>query len=299
MKTPLILDIKGNSLDDGHGIRTVIFLKGCSMRCCWCHNPESQAPEAELSVSPKDCIGCGDCRAVCPTGAASPGHVDREACRKCFRCAQVCPARAYRIMGQERAMEEIVERCLSDKAFYDASGGGVTLSGGEPALYPDWCAALAEQLRAKGISVLLETAGNVPYDALSQMLPPLDAVYYDIKLMDPVLHRRYCGTDNGRILDNFRKLRQDAAEGRVTLLPRTPLIPGITDTEENLAAIAEFYRENGVRRCELLPYNPTWTGKAAALGREVPYELQRHTTPQDGEKLRRCREIFLRAGIEC
>ena len=303
MKRPLVLEIKGNSLDDGPGIRTAIFFKGCPLNCIWCHNPESKRPEAELSVSLQDCIGCGTCETVCPQGAASPkrpGIVDRKKCVKCFACAEHCPPKALTRVGKEADMEEIIKKCLSDKPFYDVSGGGVTLTGGEATLFTEWVGALAGRLAKEGIRVHLETAGQFDYESVKEhLLPYVSSIYMDIKLMDPAKHKEYCGVEDGRILENFKRLLADGEIMGFTLLPRTPLVPGITDTDENLAAIAQFYVENGVKRTELLPYNPTWYGKNDKLGIQLAAPLAGLDHWQSREKIEHCKSIFRKSGIEC
>ncbi len=303
MKVPLITDIRGNSLDDGPGIRTIIFFKGCSLGCTWCHNPETRSIRPELSVSRDECIGCGNCVSVCPQGAISPLHpeiTDRKKCILCFQCTGHCPAKARRRVGVSMTIEEILEICLSDKPFYDVSGGGVTFSGGEPGIFPEWTGELAGKLKENGISVYMETAGCIPYgEVRTYLLPYLSGIYMDIKLMDPELHKRYCGRDNREILENFRYFLEDSEELGYEFLSRTPLIPGITDTEDNLRQIAAFYHTNGVTRTQLLPYNPTWYPKAEKLGIRVGEELSGLHQPQSMEYLQKCRKIFEEAGITC
>lgn len=303
MKAPLILELKGNSLDDGPGIRTAIFFKGCPLSCIWCHNPESKRVEAELSVSLADCIGCGTCESVCPQGAASPrqeGIVDRSKCVRCFSCTEECPPKALQRVGAEYSLEEIVEKCVKDKPFYDVSGGGVTLTGGEATLFPEWVGELSKALKEQGISIHLETCGLFSYDKVKEhMLPHISSIYMDVKIMDPAQHKKYCGASNEVILENFSKLLNDSKEMGFTLLPRTPLVPGITDTDDNLEAISQLYAELGVKKTELLPYNPTWYGKTEKLGIELADELKGVDSWQIEEKLDHCKGIFEQKGIEC
>ena len=303
MEQPLVLELKGNSLDDGPGIRTAIFFKGCPLNCIWCHNPESKHVGPELSVAVEDCIGCGTCVSLCPVGAADlsrPGIVDREKCIYCFLCTQHCPPKGLQEVGKKMDIEEIVRQCVSDKPFYDVSGGGVTLSGGECTLFPEWVGALAKRLTEEGIHVHVETAGLFRYEMVREhLLPYVSSIYMDIKLIDSDLHKRYCGVPNEVILDNFRRLWSDREAMDFTLLPRTPLIPDITDTDENLKAIAAFYREVGVTETELLPYNPTWYGKNRKLGIELAEELKGLDSWQTPEKIARCKSIFEAVGITC
>lgn len=303
MKQPLVLELKGNSLDDGPGIRTAVFFKGCPLRCIWCHNPESKSVEAELSVSLADCIGCGTCRKVCPQGAADaskPGIVDRSKCVSCFTCTESCPPKALQRAGKEMTIEDIVKKCAADKPFYEVSGGGVTLSGGEPTMFTEWVSALARRLTEEGMRVHLETCGMFDYGKVREMLLPyISSIYMDVKIIDRDAHKKYCGVYNDVILDNFRRLVKGSAEMGFSFLPRTPLIPEITDTDENLTAIMQLYKETGITKTELLPYNPTWYGKTEKLGVSVPAELEGITHWQSNEKLEHCKDIFRKEGIEC
>lgn len=303
MNRPLVLELKGNSLDDGPGIRTAVFFKGCPLRCIWCHNPESKSVEAELSVSLADCIGCGTCRKVCPHGAADPskpGIVERSKCVRCFVCTESCPPKALQRAGKEMTIEEIVKKCAADKPFYDVSGGGVTLSGGEPTMFADWTGDLARALTEEGMRVHLETCGMFDYGKVREkLLPYISSIYMDVKIIDRDAHKKYCGVYNDVILDNFRRLVADSAEMGFSFLPRTPLIPEITDTDENLTAIMQLYKETGIKKTGLLPYNPTWYGKTEKLGVSVPAELAGINHWQSSEKLEHCKDIFRREGIEC
>ncbi len=303
MERPLVLELKGNSLDDGPGIRTAVFFKGCPLRCIWCHNPESKSVEAELSVSLADCIGCGTCRKLCPQGAAdpaSPGIIDRTKCVRCFTCAQNCPPKALQRVGEAMPMDEIIRKCAADKPFYDVSGGGVTLTGGEPTMFADWTGELARRLTEEGVRVHIETCGMFSYEKVREkLLPFVSGVYMDVKIIDREKHKKYCGIYNDVILENFRRLVADSEEMGFSFLPRTPLIPDITDTDENLEGIVRLYKETGINKTELLPYNPTWYGKTEKLGVGLADELRGLGSWQSNEKLEHCKDIFRREGIEC
>ena len=303
-KAPLIIDIKGNSLDDGPGIRSVIFFKGCPLACVWCHNPESKKAGVEISYDAPSCIGCGACRDVCRRGALSAGnpfYIDHERCDLCFACAEACPSGALARVGKAMTLSEILERVLPDKPFYDTSGGGVTLSGGEPTLYPEFASELLLALKDQGISTLLETCGHFNPDTFMDLLyPHVDAIYFDIKLMDSAAHKAYCGRTNGRILDNFRHLVEVSRKDGKPLLPRTPLIPGITDTPENIQAIAWFLKGHGIEEASLLSYNPLWHEKSRKLGVDNPYTTDKAMTSfLDRRTLERCKAVFAAAGIQC
>jgi pyruvate formate lyase activating enzyme len=275
---PLIFEIKGNSLDDGPGIRTVVFFKGCPLSCVWCHNPESKRREREISFDGAKCVACDACLKACTEGALdrkNPYYVDREMCTLCGMCVEECPSGALSFVGKAMTVEEIVSVVEKDVPFFNNSGGGVTLSGGEPTLYLDFTMRLAAALRERGIRVLLETCGFFNYEAFIERLHPLlDRVYMDIKIMDPARHNSLCGQPNDVILDNFRKLNRLYREGGIEVLPRVPLIPGLTATEENLTAIAAFLRKEGAPAVGLLRNNPLWLDKGRMIGREAEADTE-------------------------
>lgn len=302
VRTPLILDVKGNSLDDGPGIRSVVFFKGCPLSCLWCHNPESKKTGPEIAFDRGRCVDCGDCRQVCPEKALSrqnPLVLDRNRCTLCFVCLQACPSGALERVGQEMSIEEILEKILPDKPFFEASGGGVTLSGGEPTLFMDFAGKLLEALKGQNIHTLLETCGQFDMDRFMALLyPHLDAVYFDIKLMDQMAHKAYCGVSNHKILDNFSQLFKTAKKDGKRVLPRTPLVPGITDTEKNLSDIAAFLKELNVTQAALLAYNPLWHDKTEKIGAISPYQTDKAMgTFSESIVLEKSREIFSREGI--
>jgi pyruvate formate lyase activating enzyme len=271
LSDPLIFEIKGNSLDDGPGIRTVVFFKGCPLSCVWCHNPESKRRELELSFDKKKCVGCDTCIGLCHEKALdrkSPFFIDRRRCTLCMACVDACPSGALSTVGKPMTVDEIANIIEKDIPFFKNSGGGVTLSGGEPTLFMDFTAHLSAELRKRGISVLLETCGLFNYDAfMERIYPNLDMIFFDIKIINGDDHRRLCGQPNAVILDNFRKLHRMFRDGGIPVLPRVPLIPGRTATEENLSAIAVFLREQSARRVALLQNNPLWFEKNEMLGR--------------------------------
>lgn len=300
---PLIVDIEGNSREDGPGIRSVIFFKGCPLNCLWCQNPESKKIAAELWWDREKCIGCGECIKVCPEGAISGDNlffIDRNLCKLCFRCVEVCPSTALRRVGKEMTVDEIVRKVAGYRPFFETSGGGVTLSGGEPTLSIEFTSALLKMFKEEGIHTLLETAGLFDFEEFeSLLLPHLDMIYFDIKLIDPREHERYCGVYNERILENFLLLQARSRTGDFELIPRTPLIPGITDREPNIQAIADFYSQHQVRKTILLPNNPAWIQKLARMGRRDHFESKDPIRKfYDTEKENSIREYFSRHGIE-
>lgn len=309
-RRPLIAEVKRNALDDGPGIRTTIFFKGCPLRCVWCHNPETKDPGPEIMRVEAECLRCGACVRVCPTGAmreGAPPTRDPFLCRACGRCVDVCPGRGARLVGAYHDPEELADLAALDLPFHRNSGGGVTLSGGEPTLYPRFTERLLLALRARGANVLLETCGYFAWPVFARrILPHLDAVYFDLKLADPAAHARYTGRDNRLVLDNLRRLVTRSVSGGGTpsgasrlpaptltgvprLLVRVPLVPGITATHENLAAIARLLADLGLAEVALLPYNPLWLTKADGLGQTKAYAHDRWMTP---EEERQCAETF-------
>ena len=277
---PLIVDIKRHSLEDGPGIRSVVFFKGCPLRCIFCQNPEAQDPEVEIAFSARECIHCGSCAEACPQGAIDledPGRIHREMCIRCGRCVSACPGKGLRLIGSYYPVEGLAELLLRDLPFYRHSGGGVTLSGGEPTLYPDYLEPLLKRLKARGIHLVLETSGFFDYEVFGEkILPYIDLIYYDIKIADPELHREYIGKTNYRILDNLYRLLQEKG---VEVHPRVPLIPGITATRANLSAIVDLLCEAGAENVSLLPYNPMGIEMAVNLGLPkppIPEAFMRH-----------------------
>ena len=271
MECPLVVDVKRGSTEDGPGLRSVVFFKGCPLRCCFCHNPEAQDPGPEIAFFANRCSHCGACEAACPEGAASleaAGRLDRARCLRCGACATVCPTGALRVVGRRYEPEELADLLLRDRSYYHHSAGGVTLSGGEGTLYPRFVEACLQRVRRYDVPVLLETCGDFDYAAFSRhILPYVDEVYFDVKLADREQHRRYTGRRNDRIIENLRRL---AGERSVRVQPRVPLVPGITATPTNLAAIVDLLIEAGLPSVTLLPYNPLGLSMWEALGRPRP-----------------------------
>lgn len=303
MQAALIFDIKHNSLEDGPGIRSVIFFKGCPLDCIWCQNPESKKVSAELWWEKAKCIDCGDCIKACSVGAISktnPFYIDRSICTLCFDCVEVCPSNAMRRIGNEMSIDEIVSKVLKYKAFFDQSGGGVTLSGGEPTLPTEFTSNLLKRFRKESIHTLIETAGLFDLNKFeSLILPYVDMIYFDIKFIDAFDHSRYCGVSNELILNNFIQLYNRSQVENFKITPRTPLIPGITDKEENILQIMEFYKKHNVTHAVLLSNNPAWIQKLEKTGQE---EIFSKNDPirkfYDIEKENELKSLFLENGIE-
>jgi pyruvate formate lyase activating enzyme len=265
---PLIVEIKRGSHEDGPGIRSVVFFKGCPLRCVFCHSPETQDPNIEIVFSFRECTNCGDCAESCPQGAielSRPQRINREKCIRCGQCAAVCPGDGLRLIGRYYPVDELVEILLRDLPFYRHSNGGVTLSGGECTLYPNYLESLLKSLKTNHVHLVLETCGYFNFEVFKRkILPYIDLVYFDIKIADPEFHQKYTGKSNRKIFDNLHRLLQEKA---AVVHPRIPLIPGITTRRENISAIVEFLCETGARNVTLLPYNPLGIEMAVRLGR--------------------------------
>lgn len=262
--TGTILHLQRLSTEDGPGIRTTVFFKGCPLRCKWCHNPESLTRQPQIQWLENRCIGCHTCLQVCPQGALSLGasgeiRRDRSKCSVCGSCAEACPAEGMELLGKPLGVEELAAELLKDRVYFAKSNGGVTFSGGEPTLQPDFAAALAARLGDQGVPVALDTCGLCPPETLERLLPLVELVLFDLKLMDARQHERWTGASNRLILDNLRRIgRWQVEHPTLRLWVRTPLIPGATATPENLSAISAFLgRELGsqVERWELCAFN--------------------------------------------
>lgn len=252
----IIFDLVRNSYVDGPGIRTTVFFKGCNLRCAWCHNPESQSPGPQLLFYPDKCTGCGKCREKCPNSLQS--------CSLCGKCALYCPNDARELCGREVSPEEVLRELLRDKAYYDASGGGVTFSGGECMLQIDALEALLKLCREAGLHTAVDTAGHVPFAYFEKILPYTDLFLYDIKVMDEAVHRQYTGVGNARILDNLKRLLNLGHP----LWIRIPVIPGVNDSPEEMERIRDFLAASPApEKVELLPYHAMGEHKYAALGK--------------------------------
>jgi len=302
-KRPLVIDVKGNSLDDGPGTRSVVFFKGCPLDCYWCQNPESKRMEAELLFDGEKCVGSGECLKACPEEAIEPGQplrVNRDKCTLCFQCVDVCPSMALERVGREMSIEDIVRKVTPYKPFFKNTGGGVTLSGGEPTLFMDFASRLLKRLREERIHTLVETCGLFNFESFAEkILPHVNLIYMDMKILNHEEHKRWCGVGNEKIVENFLRLHEMWRKGGVEIKPRTPLIPGITDTDEKMRALARFYKEHGITRTALMKNNPTWLNKFEKIG--VKTDIAQNSPIRafyDQAWFDRTRKMFEDEGIE-
>ncbi|MBE5893694.1 MAG: glycyl-radical enzyme activating protein [Lachnospiraceae bacterium] len=289
METGIVFNIQKFSIHDGPGIRTNVFLKGCPLRCLWCHNPEGLEREPELEYEASKCIGCGAC-SVCPEGCHSfsekKGHVfDRTHCIRCGKCAAVCPASALELTGEQYDVERVMEKVMADKLFYDKSGGGMTLSGGEPLFQPRFALALLKEAKNRGIHTVIETSGFASAEVFGSILPYTDLLLMDYKVTGEEAHVKATGVPFAPILANMEL----ANAAGVPIVLRCPIIPGINDMEVHYEAIAELAdRLTVVTKVELEAYHSLGTGKAPRLGKEAGFV----TEPPSKEKMEEIRRYI-------
>lgn len=270
MEKGVVFNIQRYSINDGPGIRTCVFLKGCPLNCQWCHNPESKSPKPELSYSAAKCIGCGKCAAVCPNGChtfADGIHaIDRTSCIACGKCVNECIG-ALEIFGKMMTVDEVIAEAIKDKPFYAESGGGITFTGGEPFAQPKFLLALLKEAKKQELHVCIETSGYVQHEILADAMNYVDVFLFDYKETDAERHAEYTGVRNEKILENLCYLAENGKE----IVLRCPIIPGYNDRDEHFSEIASLAdKYEGITHVDIEPYHPLGKTKAAQIGKEYP-----------------------------
>lgn len=267
----LITNIQKYSIHDGDGIRTTVFFKGCPLKCVWCHNPETQRFEKELQYDKEKCRGCGACAKVCPQAAITMVEgkplLDKSLCNLCGKCEVYCPEGIRESVGQEYPVKALVKEIMKDRMFYEQSGGGVTLSGGEVmAMSSEYIVAIAKELKKEEITLTIDTCGYVPFKKFEAILPYVNTFLYDVKVMDPELHKKYIGVDNQLILENLVKLSEAGAR----IYIRIPTVKEVNGNEKNMLDTIQFLKEHNITPAQvnLLTYHNTGSSKYPKLGME-------------------------------
>lgn len=292
--TIMVSNIQRFSVHDGPGIRTVIFFKGCPLRCIWCQNPETQSTEAEVMQFQEYCIGCKNCIETCPQKAIfiQKGNVkiDRSRCKGCGLCIKKCNAKALKASGKPMYEDDIIQEVLRDRVFYKNTSGGVTLSGGEPMMYPQATTRILKRLKAEGIHTAIETCGYFPTKWVSELKDCCDLLLFDIKHTDPEIHKIYTGKDNALILENLHEVKRF----KIPVIIRVPLITGVNDDSENVSRTSEIAKKIGALELHFLPFHQLGENKWHSLDRD--YKCKDMVTPKE-QTLANCKKIAESYGI--
>lgn len=268
----VIFNIQKFSVNDGPGIRTVVFFKGCPLRCAWCANPESQLAKVQILWDQKKCIGCHHCLNICPEHAISLQngriHIDHMKCSSCLKCVSECPGHALQKEGETKTVQEVLDVVMQDEVFYEESGGGLTLSGGEMLMQPEFACQLLKAAKEEGLHTCCETTGFANEEVFTKVMENIDEILFDMKHWDPLKHKEGTGVTNERILTNMAL----AVKQGKSVLPRIPVIPGYNDSLEDAAEMAERLKTAGLTRCQLLPFHQFGENKYHLLDQTYQYE---------------------------
>lgn len=293
-----VFNIQHFSTEDGPGVRTTVFLQGCGLHCLWCANPESQKATRQLAHRAPICVKCGCCIKNCPNGALAVKEgkvsIDRDKCVSCGTCTKVCPSHAMFFYGEVKDVDDVWKEVIKDRGYYDTSGGGISCSGGECMLQPDFVGELFRRAREEGIHTTLDTCGHFPTENIDKVLPFTDLVLFDLKILDREKHKKYTGSDNDLILKNLKCIH-DNYESEIYI--RIPVIPGYNDGEEDLRASAEFIRDfDPTLHVDLLPYHKFGIGKYEML--DMAYIPADVNAPSKEQK-ESYKKIFTDYGLDC
>ena len=300
--TGKIFNIQKCSIRDGRGMRTTVFFKGCSLHCLWCANPEGISFSPEIALNSANCMGCGFCLEGCPEGAVyfnEQGKIyyDRSKCMACGVCARLCPTEARKYFGQQYTAEEVFQHIYRDRFYFEHSGGGVTFSGGEALMQPEFLLEIARKCKMHRIHVVIETGGCAIYEKFAPCLDYIDFIYFDIKHMNSRIHKKITGQTNEVILNNLKRMDRHGIE----ICVRTPVVPGWNDTDVNIRETAEFIAEfQNIRRYELLAYHTLGINKYRTLGRR--YMLKNVQEPEKEQMqylVDEANKILLPVGKKC
>jgi pyruvate formate lyase activating enzyme len=280
-----IFDIQRFSLHDGPGIRTTVFLKGCPFECSWCSNPESINPKPQLAFDINKCSRCFACVEVCPTGTLTNKngflHVDFNLCNTCEKCINECPFSALKVYGKEMTVEQVVFEVLKDEAYFNNSGGGITLSGGDPLFQFDFAFALLKKAKEKGLNTCVETEGFGDREQFKKLIPLVDLFYFDYKITDDGLHRKYTGKSNRKVLENLFLLCDNNAK----IVLRCIVVPGINDTDGHFRAIVGLSQQHqAIQAIQVLPYHAYGSSKYKQTGRTNPLKNLKTVEPAEYSK---------------
>jgi pyruvate formate lyase activating enzyme len=303
MTSGLILNVQRLSTEDGPGIRSTVFFKGCPLSCTWCHNPESISPRVQIQWFKVRCLSCRSCIENCPNDCLSlidnDLMINREHCNACGKCVDACPSGALELIGKTIDVAALLVELLKDRVYYDKSGGGVTLSGGEPTFQPEFAKSLLRELKENGISTAIDTCGLTSAATLKQLMPYTDLVLFDLKLFEPTLHRKHTGVNNQKILGNLSLIRDycQMQTRPIEIWIRTPIIPGATASEENIRALAKYLREtfkDCISRWELCAFNNLCCDQYQRLGMDWIFA---HTPLLTSDELAHWVDIAKRTGF--